>query len=170
MPTSKSAEVRAKLDHPVIDSDGHMIEFEPGFLDYLKQEGGDSMVKRFLSPERNSGGWGRLFRWYALSPEERLDQRATRSPVVGACPQRTPWTAQPLCCPSCCPNGWRSSAWILPFCIRRLDSCFHILKIRNCDGQAVAPSIPSMQSIFREYASQMTPAARYSHAHAAGGD
>ena len=80
MPTSKSAAIRAKLDHPVIDSDGHMIEFEPGFLDYLKREGGESMVKRFLSPERNSGGWGRLFRWYSLSPEERLDQRATRSP------------------------------------------------------------------------------------------
>ena len=80
MPTSKSAAIRAKLDHPVIDSDGHMIEFEPGLLDYLKREGGESMVKRFLSPERNSGGWGRLFRWYALSPEERLDQRATRSP------------------------------------------------------------------------------------------
>ena len=80
MPTSKSAAIRAKLDHPVIDSDGHMIEFEPGFLDYLKREGGASMVKRFLSPERNSGGWGRLFRWYGLSPEERLDQRATRSP------------------------------------------------------------------------------------------
>ena len=31
---SKSAEVRSKLDHPVIDSDGHMIEFEPGFLDW----------------------------------------------------------------------------------------------------------------------------------------
>ena len=66
MPTSKSAAIRAKLDHPVIDSDGHMIEFEPGFLDYLKREGGASMVKRFLSPERNSGGWGRLFRWYGL--------------------------------------------------------------------------------------------------------
>jgi hypothetical protein len=28
---SKSAAVRARLTHPVIDSDGHMIEFEPGF-------------------------------------------------------------------------------------------------------------------------------------------
>lgn len=78
--SSTSAEIRARLDHPVIDSDGHMIEFEPGFLEFLEREAGKSMVKRFLSAERNSGSWGRLFRWYALSPQERLDQRATRAP------------------------------------------------------------------------------------------
>jgi hypothetical protein len=32
---SKSAAVRGRLDHPVIDSDGHTVEFEPGFLDVL---------------------------------------------------------------------------------------------------------------------------------------
>ena len=77
---SKSATVRARLNHPVIDSDGHMIEFEPGFLDSLRQVGGRTMVDRFLSDERNTGSWGRLSRWYRLSPEERRDQRATRSP------------------------------------------------------------------------------------------
>jgi hypothetical protein len=30
--TSKSAAVRARLNHPVIDSDGHTVEFEPAFL------------------------------------------------------------------------------------------------------------------------------------------
>ena len=78
--TSKSAAVHARLKHPVIDSDGHMLEFEPGFLDYLKQVGGHSMVERFWSDERNTGSWGKLSRWYRLSPEERRDQRATRSP------------------------------------------------------------------------------------------
>ena len=47
--TSKSAAVRARLAHPVIDSDGHMIEFEPGFLDALKHVGGRTMLERFLS-------------------------------------------------------------------------------------------------------------------------
>jgi len=77
---SKSAAVRSRLKHPVIDSDGHMLEFEPGFLDYLERVGGHSMVKRFWSDERNTGSWGKLSRWYRLSPEERRDQRATRSP------------------------------------------------------------------------------------------
>jgi hypothetical protein len=40
MASSKSAAVRARLNHPVIDSDGHTVEFEPAFLDYLRQTGG----------------------------------------------------------------------------------------------------------------------------------
>jgi predicted TIM-barrel fold metal-dependent hydrolase len=78
--SSKSAAVRAKLNHPVIDSDGHMIEFEPGFLEYLKKVGGPSIVSRYLSDERNTGAWGKLFNWYRLSPEERREYHATRSP------------------------------------------------------------------------------------------
>jgi predicted TIM-barrel fold metal-dependent hydrolase len=57
-----------------------MIEFEPGFLDYLKKVGGRTMVDRFLSDEKNTGSWGKLSRWYRLSPEERRDQRPTRAP------------------------------------------------------------------------------------------
>jgi predicted TIM-barrel fold metal-dependent hydrolase len=78
--TSQSAAIRSRLKHPVIDSDGHMIEFEPGFLDYLKQVGGQAMVDRYRSHERNTGSWGKLFDWYRLTPEERQDQHATRSP------------------------------------------------------------------------------------------
>ena len=78
--TSQSATIRSRLTHPVIDSDGHMIEFEPGFLDYLEQVGGRAMVDRYRSHERNTGSWGKLFDWYRLTPEERHDQHATRSP------------------------------------------------------------------------------------------
>ncbi len=78
--TSPSATIRARLNHPVIDSDGHMIEFVPGFLDYLKQVGGQSMVDLYLSPERNTGSWGKMFAWYRLSAEERHAQRTARAP------------------------------------------------------------------------------------------
>ena len=78
--TSTSAAGHARLTHPVIDSDGHIIEFVPGFLDALKHVGGRTMLECFLSDERNTGSWGRLARWYRLSPEERRDQCATRSP------------------------------------------------------------------------------------------
>lgn len=36
---SRSASVRARLDHPVIDSGGHMVEVYPVMFDYLKQIG-----------------------------------------------------------------------------------------------------------------------------------
>jgi predicted TIM-barrel fold metal-dependent hydrolase len=71
---SKSADIRARLGHPVIDSDGHMIEFEPAIIDFLKEVGGSTLAERFQS-------WanGNLFSWYRLSPEEREDKRPTRS-------------------------------------------------------------------------------------------
>ena len=57
-----------------------MIEFEPGFIDYLKNVGGQTMVDRFYSDERNTGSWGRLSRWYRLSPEQRRELHQTRAP------------------------------------------------------------------------------------------
>jgi predicted TIM-barrel fold metal-dependent hydrolase len=71
--TSESAEIRARLNHPVIDSDGHMLEFEPAIIDSLKKVGGESLVKKFQSWANEN-----LFSWYKMSPEERLDKRPTR--------------------------------------------------------------------------------------------
>ena len=155
---SKSAEVRAKLNHPVIDSDGHMIEFEPGFLDYLKREGGGSMVKRFLSPERNTGGWGRLFRWYSLSQQERLDQRVTRSP----------WWALPT------KNTLDRATAILPQLLSERMGAIGLdftvlypsmgLMFPHIDGdelrRATCRALNTFHAdYFEEYSSQMTPAA-----------
>jgi predicted TIM-barrel fold metal-dependent hydrolase len=39
--------LRGKLDHPVIDADGHMIEAAPLFHLYLKKTGGADMVDRY---------------------------------------------------------------------------------------------------------------------------
>lgn len=79
--TSKSAAMRARLNHPVIDSDGHMVEFEPALFDYLKQVGGSEFVERYKAEWNsiNAGSWGSLFSWYRLSPAERRERRATRS-------------------------------------------------------------------------------------------
>ena len=44
---TKSAAVRARLSHPVIDSDGHTIEFAPAVNDYLKQIAGPELLSRF---------------------------------------------------------------------------------------------------------------------------
>jgi len=80
--TSKSRAVRARLNHPVIDSDGHIVEFEPVLMDYLRQVGGPGIETRYRARRHDgsTAGLGALFRWYRLSPEERRDQRATRAP------------------------------------------------------------------------------------------
>lgn len=74
MKASASAKIRARLHHPVIDADGHMIEFEGGILDSLHGVGGDGLVKRF-----NSWTSGTLFRWNRMSPEQRWEHRVARN-------------------------------------------------------------------------------------------
>jgi len=69
-----SAQVRARLDHPIIDSDGHVIEFEPAVMDYLAKLSGPSMVERY----RKSSGDG-LMEWRLSDPERRA-QRMGRAP------------------------------------------------------------------------------------------
>ena len=73
---SKSAAVRAQLDHPVIDGDGHWLEPVPIFLDYLRQVGGPAVVERFIHKAREAG-------WYEMGPQERLDRRYPSSHLVG---------------------------------------------------------------------------------------
>jgi len=68
---TRSAEIRSRLNHPVIDADAHAIEFGPVFLDFLKQVAGPKVTKQFLSALETRG-------WYSLSPEQRLNQRVAR--------------------------------------------------------------------------------------------
>ncbi len=71
---SKSLEVRKRLGHPVVDSDGHTVEFEPAAMDYLRDIGGSKMVDRLRDWNRNRG----LRSWYEYTPEERRQVRAVR--------------------------------------------------------------------------------------------
>ena len=68
---SRAAAVRASLNHPVIDSDGHWVEFGPQVTDYLKRVGGTKAVEGFKS--RPTEDWHLTI---ALKErrERRLDQ------------------------------------------------------------------------------------------------
>lgn len=71
---SKSAEIRERLGHPVIDSDGHIIEFEPAIVDFITQVAGSKVAESFQTWANET-----LFSWYRLSPDERQDKRVIRS-------------------------------------------------------------------------------------------
>ena len=47
LPSREVREVREHLDHPVIDSDGHLIEYVPLVRDFLVEEAGESVAQRF---------------------------------------------------------------------------------------------------------------------------
>ncbi len=69
---SKSAQIRARLNHPVIDADGHSTEFEPAFLDYLKEVGGAGVVERYKAIPDS----GFRYTWHQLGPQQRLEHRS----------------------------------------------------------------------------------------------
>src|SRR5438552_2899228 len=68
---SKSAAVRARLDHPVIDGDGHWLEPLPIFLDYLRDVAGPSVVEKVVKRARDTT-------WYGLPPGGRMRRRLQR--------------------------------------------------------------------------------------------
>jgi predicted TIM-barrel fold metal-dependent hydrolase len=43
----QAARIRQGLNHPIVDSDGHILEFMPVVLDYVKEIGGPTMMSRF---------------------------------------------------------------------------------------------------------------------------
>jgi predicted TIM-barrel fold metal-dependent hydrolase len=80
-----SADVRARLDHPVIDADGHMIEFEPDVVDVFVEVAGRDVADRYLKGVTAS----RWYRWHELTDEQRRDRRALRPPWWGIPAQNT---------------------------------------------------------------------------------
>ena len=66
--SNPSAEkVRARLDHPVIDSDGHLIEYLPLVQEFVRELAGADVEARFT---RNVD---RMLDWTKLTPEKRRD-------------------------------------------------------------------------------------------------
>src|SRR4029453_10856141 len=88
---SKSAAVRAQLDHPVIDGDGHWLQPVPIFLDSLREAAGPSVAERFVKTATEHIDRG----WYDMTPAERLDRRPTRPTWWGG-PASTLHTRHPM--------------------------------------------------------------------------
>ncbi len=80
---SKSAAIRARLNHPIIDSDGHTAEFEPALFEYLRNVAGARVVERFKKLSNSPMS----FQWYRITPAERRDRRLAR-PLWAAHPTR----------------------------------------------------------------------------------
>ncbi len=74
---SPAQQVREKLNHPVIDGDGHIVEMNPVLLDYLKMVAGARVANRYEKLMTKGGGpWG----WYKQSQSQRQSRRTLRPP------------------------------------------------------------------------------------------
>jgi predicted TIM-barrel fold metal-dependent hydrolase len=80
---SKSAAIRARLSHPIIDSDGHQMESGALLLEYLARVGGETLAERFkhVTVDALSADWR------GMTPDERCARRAIR-PTWWATPAR----------------------------------------------------------------------------------
>jgi predicted TIM-barrel fold metal-dependent hydrolase len=61
--------IHAKLSHPVIDSDGHWVEYSPVLQDYLREVGGTKAVEGFTSRDEVVG------RILSMSLDQRREER-----------------------------------------------------------------------------------------------
>lgn len=79
-PSPQVEKIREQLDHPVIDSDGHLVEFRPVAMEYITRAGGADIGRRFTDEQRATF----LSRdWYGLSDAERMTRWTHRPPFWG---------------------------------------------------------------------------------------
>jgi len=147
---SKSAAVRARLDHPVIDGDGHWLEPIPIFLDFLRDVAGPSVVDKFVKRAKDAT-------WYDLPPAERMRRRL----------HRPTWWGEPA------GTLDRATAMVPRLFYERLDefgidfcmlyTSLGLFFVGNPDEEirrGVARAVNRMNAeLFKPYAHRITPAA-----------
>ena len=74
-------EIRASLDHPVIDGDGHWVEFDPVFAERMRKVGGDLAADGFLAAMKTTRN--------ALSMSV-AERKISRPPPFHLCAHMTP--------------------------------------------------------------------------------
>src|SRR6516225_12366184 len=151
---SRSARIRARIPHPIIDSDGHVVEFEPALLDYIREVGGAAILERY----KRAWDTAFYFRWNHLTLAERRDYRVPR-PVWWPYPTRNTYD--------------RATAALPKLLYSRLDEIGLDFAVLNPSQGLFAAHIQDDElrravcrafnvyhaDIFRDYADRLTPAA-----------
>jgi predicted TIM-barrel fold metal-dependent hydrolase len=77
------ADIRAKLNHPVVDADGHMIETTFAVLDFVKQVGGPEIAARYEKTLRSDHtGRSRSAVWVGNSGPASIDRATAMLPKL----------------------------------------------------------------------------------------
>ena len=147
------AEIRSRLGHPVIDADGHWVEYAPG------------AARRHGPHRRRGGGPGLrlvLRRGRAVPGHERRPSGATTTSPrrrSGARPPATPGTGPPRCCPGCSTSG--STSWASTSrCSTRPPGLGAVRVADDGDRRATCRAFNTYSAeTFAPFADRMTPAA-----------
>ena len=91
-PGRKVEQIKAELDHPVIDGDGHLIEFYPVVRDLLVEEAGESVAARVDAMLDSGPGFRAIphdqmrrfgafrYTWWGLPASNTLDRATSIAP------------------------------------------------------------------------------------------
>ena len=149
-----SERVHSQLDHPVIDADGHYVEYFPVLAQYLAREGIEDVAAVFANVSVGLGTAG----YYEMTPTQRERTRAVRSP----------WWALPAA------NTLDLATAVMPGLLReRLDQFGIDFAVMYSSAGLVYGHVRDERmrraacrglnryaaDIFADYAEQMTPAA-----------
>ena len=55
LPSDEVTAIRNRIDHPIVDSDGHLIEYLPLVRDFLVEEAGEDVAKGFDQMVKSAG-------------------------------------------------------------------------------------------------------------------
>ena len=150
---TRSAKIRSSLNHPVIDADGHYLELEPVFLDYMHQVAGHDMVRAYrerqatqthnwlsMSWQERRDTWARVHHWWAFPAENTLDRATAHFPKLLA---------------------ERMDDFGIDFCILYPTYGLTMLKIEETElRQAACRALnTAIAEMYGEYSERMTPAA-----------
>ena len=84
--------IRRAIDHPIIDSDGHFIEYYPVVRDFLVEEAGEDVASRLdlmmngseairaLPEESYRGAGAYRYTWWGIPSANTLDRATAISP------------------------------------------------------------------------------------------
>ena len=78
--------IRERIDHPIVDADGHLIEVIPLVIDFIREEAGPDVADAFQAmvasrdPRERSVGGARVF--WALPEENTLDRMTATLPEL----------------------------------------------------------------------------------------
>ena len=72
-----AAQIKARLDHPIIDADGHWIEYGPVFTEELRRVGGEDAVEGWNTVRNGTRGA------LSMSVEERRRRRISQEAFWG---------------------------------------------------------------------------------------
>ena len=84
VPSDEVSRIRSRLDHPIVDGDGHLLEALPLVFDYLRDTAGDEVVEGFKSFNRARFTSGQGFLpvrvFHGVPAENTLDRMTVTLP------------------------------------------------------------------------------------------